>query len=56
MAKFLGLGGLEGGVNVKGDWAKVSTQKIKLKLTPTKRNSETGKLQKAQVNDETDFE
>ena len=53
MGKFLGLGGLEGEVNIKGDWAKVSTQKIKLKLTPTERNPETDKVTKKRVSTKT---
>lgn len=56
IGKLLGLGGLEGEVNLKGDWAKASTQKIKLKLTAAKQDPETGKLKKRQVNDDSDFE
>lgn len=33
VGKLLGLGGLDGDLNINGAWAKVSTQKIKLKLS-----------------------
>jgi hypothetical protein len=56
VGKLLGLGGLDGELNLNGNWAKASTQKIKLKLLAAKRNSKTGKYKKAQINDEADFE
>ena len=49
IGKLLGLGGLDGEVNLKGDWAKASTQKIKLKLKAAKRDPKTGKLTKMEV-------
>ena len=33
VGKLLGLGGLEGNLEANGSWAKVATQKLKLKLS-----------------------
>ena len=56
VGRLLGLGGLDGELQAKGAWAKVATQKLKLKLLAGDRNPETGKITKAQVNDEAEFE
>ena len=56
IGKLLGLGQLAGDLEAKGSWAKVATQKLKLKLSAGDRNPKTGKITKATVSDEADFE
>ena len=52
----VGIGVLNAALDVKGKWAKVSTQKLRLKLLAGSKNPKTGKIEKARVNDEADFE
>lgn len=56
VGKLLGLGGIDGELNLNGSLARASTQKIKLRLSAGEKDKITGKLKKAQVNDEADFE